>query len=96
MRMRIETSRARIRTSVRVIVATTLAFAAGVVLFNRTYLAAYDTPLGQAVLLLIGIAFAAGFTWLARISTDRDEHRALAITAPGAPPALIVGGRGHA
>lgn len=92
MRMRIETSRARIRTSVRVIVATTLAFAVGVVVFNRGYLAAYDTSLGQAVLLFIGIAFAAAFTWLARISTDRDGHRALAIPAPGAPPALIVGG----
>jgi len=84
MRMRVETGRARTRTSVRVIVATTLAFAAAVVVFNRTYLDVYNTATGQFVLLLIGGLFAAGFAWLARIATSRAQTRVLAVDAPDA------------
>ncbi len=82
MRMRVETGRARTRTSVRVIVATTLAFAAGVVVFNRAYLDVYNTATGQIVLLLIGALFAAGFAWLARIATSGRQTRVLALDTP--------------
>ncbi|WP_216211057.1 type II secretion system F family protein [Amycolatopsis aidingensis] len=82
MRMRVETGRARTRTSVRVIVATTLAFAAGVVVFNRAYLDVYNTAAGQVVLLGIGGLFAVGFAWLARIATSGRQTRALALDAP--------------
>ncbi|MBN6034163.1 type II secretion system F family protein [Amycolatopsis sp. 195334CR] len=82
MRMRVETGRARTRTSVRVIVATTLAFAAGVVLFNRAYLDVYNTATGQLVLLGIGGLFAGGFAWLARIATSGGQPRVLALDAP--------------
>jgi Flp pilus assembly protein TadB len=82
MRMRVETGRARTRTSVRVIVATTLAFAAGVVVFNRAYLDVYNTAAGQFVLLLLGGLFAAGFAWLARIATSGGQTRVLALDAP--------------
>ncbi|GAA3850870.1 type II secretion system F family protein [Amycolatopsis tucumanensis] len=92
MRMRVETGRARTRTSVRVIVATTLAFAAGVVVFNRAYLGVYDTVTGQFVLLLIGGLFVAGFAWLSRIAAGGDQARVLTLdvpavesTAPAAP-----------
>lgn len=81
MRMRVETGRARTRTSVRVIVATTLAFAAGVVVFNRAYLDVYNTAAGQFVLLLIGGLFAAGFAWLARIATSGGQPRVLVLDA---------------
>ncbi|TKG60929.1 type II secretion system F family protein [Prauserella endophytica] len=84
MRMRVETGRARTRTSVRVIVATTLAFAAAVVVFNRAYLDVYNTATGQIVLLLIGGLFAAGFAWLARIATSGRQTRVLALDAPAA------------
>ncbi|WP_153029638.1 type II secretion system F family protein [Amycolatopsis sp. YIM 10] len=82
MRMRVETGRARTRTSVRVIVATTLAFAAGVVLFNRAYLDVYNTATGQLVLLGIGGLFAGGFAWLAQIATSGGQPRVLALDAP--------------
>jgi tight adherence protein B len=68
MRMRVEAGRARTRTSVRVIVGTTLAFAMAVVLLNRSYVSAYDSATGQVVLLGIGGLFAVGFAWLARIA----------------------------
>lgn len=77
MRRRIHTARARTRTSVRVIVATTCAFAAVLVLFNRPYLQAYDTPAGQLVLLGIAALFAAGFAWLARMAQLPEPARVL-------------------
>ncbi len=79
MRMRVETGRARTRTTVRVIVATTLAFAAGVVAFNRAYLEAYDSAAGQVVLLLVGAVFVAGFAWLAHITGSGAPARSLAL-----------------
>lgn len=77
MRMRVEAGRARTRTSVRVIVATTLVFAAAVVLLNRNYMAAYDSATGQIVLLGIGALFAAGFAWLNRIARVAQPGRFL-------------------
>lgn len=77
MRMRVEAGRARTRTSVRVIVGTTLAFAVAVVVLNRSYLSAYDSAVGQIVLLGIGVLFALGFAWLARIAKVNEPHRLL-------------------
>ncbi|UJW32628.1 type II secretion system F family protein [Saccharothrix sp. AJ9571] len=83
MRMRVETGRARTRTSVRVIVLTTLAFATGVVLLNRSYLTSYDTAVGQLVLLALGGCFAAGFTWLTRIAKSGGQARVLSLDGRG-------------
>ncbi|NUT51412.1 MAG: pilus assembly protein TadB [Saccharothrix sp.] len=77
MRMRVEAGRARTRTSVRVIVGTTLAFAVAVVLLNRGYMGAYDSAAGQIVLLGIGALFAAGFAWLNRIARVVQPDRFL-------------------
>jgi tight adherence protein B len=75
MRMRVEAGRARSRTSVRVVVGTTTAFAVAVVLLNRPYLAAYDSVTGQAVLLGVGLLFAAGFGWLRSIAVVPEPGR---------------------
>ncbi|MGB3441124.1 MAG: type II secretion system F family protein [Actinophytocola sp.] len=77
MRMRVEAGRARTRTSVRVIVITTLSFATGLMLLNRGYLAPYDSAFGQIMLLFVGALFAASFAWLARIARLRDPERFL-------------------
>jgi Flp pilus assembly protein TadB len=82
MRMRVEAGRARTRTSVRVIVGTTLAFAVAVVLLNRSYVSAYDSATGQVVLLGIGGLFALGFAWLARIARVPEPTRFLSIADP--------------
>lgn len=77
MRMRVEASRASTRTSVRVIVITTLVFAIGLMLLDRGYLAPYDSAFGQIMLLLVGCLFAAAFAWLARIARLREPDRFL-------------------
>jgi Flp pilus assembly protein TadB len=77
MRMRVEAGRARTRTSVRVIVITTLAFATGLVVLNRGYLAPYGSAFGQLMLWLVGTLFATAFLWLARIARQREPERVL-------------------
>ncbi|KAA2253311.1 pilus assembly protein TadB [Solihabitans fulvus] len=79
MRMRVEAGRARTRTSVRVIVGTTIGFAVAVVLLNRPYLSAYDSAGGQVVLLIIGVLFSLGFAWLVRIARVTEPTRFLSI-----------------
>jgi tight adherence protein B len=74
MRLRVEASRARTRTSVRVI---TVLFAVGLLVFNRDYLEPYDKAVGQLVLGLIGLCFAGAFLWLARSFRFKDEERFL-------------------
>jgi tight adherence protein B len=78
MRLRVEAGRARTRTSVKVIVGATGALVAGLALFNRGYLAPYDTATGQLVLVLVGAVFAAAFVWLARMTRPVTVERFLA------------------
>jgi len=75
MRMRVQAGRARTRTSIRVIVGTTLGFATGMVLLDRPYLAAYDSITGQILLFVIGALFGLGFAWLTRIATVPEPVR---------------------
>lgn len=84
MRMRVESGRARTRTSVRVIVGTTLGFAVAVVLLNRSYLSAYDSVGGQVVLLVIGLLFSLGFSWLVRIARVTEPTRLLSLATDNA------------
>jgi tight adherence protein B len=84
MRLRVDAGRARTRTSVRVIVGTTLAFAAGLIVLNRPYLHPYDSAGGQLVLLLVGGLFAVAFWWLARVGRVAEEARLL--TNPARTP----------
>ena len=77
MRLRVEAGRARSRTSVRVIVGTTVSFTVGMVVLNRPYMAAYDSPTGEAVLLAVGALFTLGLGWLQRISTVDEPARLL-------------------
>lgn len=88
MRMRVEAGRARTRTSVRVIVGTTLGFAVAVVLLNRPYLSAYNSVVGQVVLLGIGALFCLGFGWLVRIARVTEPTRFLAAAQTTVPDPL--------
>jgi hypothetical protein len=78
MRLRIAAGRARIRTAARLITGVTLSIVVGLVLLNRAYLAPYDSPAGQLVLLMAGGCFAAAYTWLARMSADPPTRSVLA------------------
>ncbi len=77
MRLRVEAGRARTRTSVRMIVGVTMAFATGLTVLNRGYLAPFDSALGQIVLAVVGALFTLSFLWLARMARYQTPDRFL-------------------
>ena len=85
MRRQVEAERAKPRTTARAVTLITL----GVVAFgalNGTYLAPYTTPLGQLVLTVITLGFAAALGWMRAITLSTPDPRLF--TAHPAPPAL--------
>ena len=78
MRLRVEAGRVRTRTSVKVIVGVTGGLVLGLAVFNRGFLAPYDTATGQLVLLLVGAVFATSFLWLAKMTRPATTDRMLA------------------
>lgn len=77
MRLRVEATRARLRTAVRVIAACTLGTAAGLVVLNPSYVSVYSSSLGQAALALIAAAWGTALWWLARMSEFDAPERFL-------------------
>ena len=82
MRLRVDSGRARTRTSVRVVIASTVIFTLGLILLNRGYLEPYDTAFGQFVLLLVGMLFGMSFWWLARMARIEPNPRFLTAAEP--------------
>jgi Flp pilus assembly protein TadB len=68
MRRRIDVARQATRRSVQIIVGITLVVVLGMTLLNRGYVAPYDSPLGQAVLVVVFALFGAGFFWLRKLA----------------------------
>ena len=76
--------RARVRDLRPIITATTMVFAAGLVILNRSYLSPYDDAAGQLVLLLVGVCFAGGFVGLAELGRIGDQPVAVPAAETGA------------
>jgi tight adherence protein B len=79
MRLRVEAARSRLRTAVRVISACTLLMAVGLVVLNPSYLAAYDSVVGQLVLALVVALWAVGLWWLTTMGRFIAPERLLAV-----------------
>jgi tight adherence protein B len=78
MRLRVETQRARTRTSSRLLVVFTLAMAGALILFNRAYLEPFGSAVGQLVLGVVGLLFGSAFWWLQRMAKLEAPGRFLA------------------
>jgi Flp pilus assembly protein TadB len=68
MRERIGAGRQSTRRSVLIIMIVTLAFVFGLRLLNPGYVEPYESFIGQVILFLVVMLFAAGFFWLRRLS----------------------------
>ncbi len=68
LRRRVEGARRSTRRSVQIVVGVTLFVSGGLVLLNQTYLAPYGTTLGQIILLVVVLLYAAGVFWLRRLA----------------------------
>ena len=77
MRRRVHAGRASTRRSVQIVVGITVVFVLGLVLFNRDYVEPYTPPIGQVVLLVVLLFFAAGFMWMRRLSAFELPERFL-------------------
>ncbi|WP_017623439.1 type II secretion system F family protein [Nocardiopsis chromatogenes] len=85
---RTSASRARTRSSVRIITAMALLMVTGLLVANRQYLEPFDTVTGQAVLAVVGATWAAGFAWMARLAAP------VAAPRPMRPATVQAGGAG--
>lgn len=77
LRLRVETSRASVRSSVRTVLVFSLAFAGSLVLVAYTYLAPFATARGQLVLLVIGALYALGLTSMVSLARPPAPVRLL-------------------
>jgi tight adherence protein B len=77
LRLRIEVSRASVRSGVRTVLVFSLAFAAGLALLARSYLAPFGSTGGQLVLLVVGALYATGFTLMVAMSRPPAPVRLL-------------------
>lgn len=77
MRLRIEASRARQFTSARFVAGVVAVFSVGMVGFNRSYLAPFDTSSGQVALAVIGGLFIASGVALVKMSRFSSPPRVL-------------------
>lgn len=77
MRRRIEENRKSLRRTALIIVATTAIFAGGMVLFSRDYVAPYNTPIGQMVLLVVLAILGGGLALIRSASTVKPPERFL-------------------
>jgi Flp pilus assembly protein TadB len=75
MHQRVDAGRARTRTTLRVVVGTTVCFAGGLIVLNPAFLKPYSTVTGQLVLLGIGVLFAVAFAWLRRMARIEQPTR---------------------
>lgn len=77
LRLRIETSRASIRSGVRTVLVFSVAFAGALVVLAHVYLAPFATPKGQIVLAVVGMLYATGLTLMVVLARPPSPVRLL-------------------
>jgi Flp pilus assembly protein TadB len=77
--LRVWVSRARARTSVRIITFSVVVFSVGLILFNPTYIQPFFSRQGIFFLVGVSLCFVVGLTWLHRMTTLRLPHRFLEV-----------------
>lgn len=77
LRLRIETSRAAVRSGVRTVLVFSVAFAVALVVLAHAYLAPFGTALGQVLLAVVGLLYAAGLTLMVLLARPPAPVRLL-------------------
>jgi tight adherence protein B len=77
LRLRIETSRASLRSGIRTVLVFSVAFAAVLAVVAHTYLAPFGSAQGQAVLLVVGVLYGVGLTLMVALARPPDPVRLL-------------------
>ncbi len=82
LRLRVETSRASVRSGVRTVLVFSVAFAGGLALLARSYLAPFGSASGQMVLLLVAALYGLGLVLLVTMSRPPEPIRLLGEVGP--------------
>jgi Flp pilus assembly protein TadB len=77
LRLRIETSRASVRSGVRTVMVFSVAFAAGLTVLAHPYLAPFGTMRGQVVLAVVGVLYVVGLTLMVSLARPPAPVRLL-------------------
>jgi hypothetical protein len=77
LRLRIETSRATVRSGIRTILVFSVLFAVGLILLAKPYLSPFGTPGGQVVLLIVGCLYGTGLTLMVALARPPASVRLL-------------------
>lgn len=77
LRLRIETSRASVRSGVRTVMVFSVVFAVGLVILARPYLAPFASSTGQTVLVVVGVLYAVGLTVMVALARPPAPIRLL-------------------
>ncbi len=76
-RLRVETSRASVRSSVRIVLVFSVAFASALVVLAHRYLAPFATTQGQMVLAVVGLLYGTGLTLMVTLARPPSPVRLL-------------------
>ena len=85
MRQRVSASRAGTRRSAQIVVIFSILVILGLAIFNRTFVAPYNSAQGQLVLLVVIALFTVGLMWMRHLAGVTLPRRFL--TARNAPAA---------
>ena len=77
LRLRVETSRASVRSGVRTVLVFSVTFAVGLVVLAHAYLAPFGSSQGQLVLAVVGVLYGAGLTSMVSLSRPPPPVRLL-------------------
>ena len=77
MRQRVIAQRAGTRRSVQIIVGSVVLMVLGMAVGDKGYVKAYDSLVGQIVLVFVVLFFAAGFFWLRKLAEVKTPERFL-------------------
>ena len=77
LRLRIETSRASVRSGVRTVLVFSVAFAVGLAVLAHPYLSPFDSADGQIVLAVVGALYAAALTLMVYLARPPAPVRLL-------------------
>ena len=84
MRQRVSASRAGTRRSAQIVVVFSIVVILGLAVFNRSFVAPYNSLTGQLVLLVVMALFTMGLLWMRRLAGVSLPRRFLtAHAAPG-------------
>jgi hypothetical protein len=77
LQLRVETSRASVRSGVRTVIVFSVAFAVSLAILARPYLSPFDSSSGQVILLAVGALYASGISLMVALARPPAPVRLL-------------------